>query len=70
MAQKLDGLINEAGVKVMNRIKINSDETSTKVLQDRANALNNANIFLNLPLIKAAFAINYLPKFEIKPKCY
>lgn len=68
LAKNLDELIRNTDIKVLSHIRINNDETSINALQDRAKVLNDANIFLNLPLIKSAFAINYLAKFEIKPK--
>lgn len=67
LASKLEDMIRQNGINIASKTIINSSENGAQMLEKRANALNGANIFLNLPLIKSAFAINYLPKFEIKP---
>lgn len=71
LAQSINQIIlqqNNIDVKWQKIIDITQlDEEQIKNL---SKSTDNTSIFLNLPIIKAAFITNYLPRFEVKPKLF
>lgn len=68
LARRLNQMLALKNLKISNTINLSGSQLNPDMFEDKQDILNDSYIFLNLPLIKATFVGNYLPKFEIKPK--
>lgn len=68
LSSRLAGLLGAYGVKIFQKVSLLDKRMSPEFFAKSADSLSGADIFLSLPLTKSAFAVNYLPKFEISPR--